>query len=168
MSVIDENGYYRGGMIIPGMWVSVNALSSMAAQLPNIDLTGKRAVVVGRSLVIGKPVSLMLIGENATVTVCHTKTKDLAGELKAADIIVASAGVAKMITSDMVSPGQVIIDVGMNTDENGNLCGDVDYEGVSGIVDSITPVPGGVGAVTTSVLLKNTVEGAFRINHDKL
>ncbi|SCW65190.1 methylenetetrahydrofolate dehydrogenase (NADP+) / methenyltetrahydrofolate cyclohydrolase [Ruminococcaceae bacterium YRB3002] len=134
----------------------------------NIDLTGKRAVVVGRSLVIGKPVSLMLIGENATVTVCHTKTKDLAGELKAADIIVASAGVAKMITSDMVSPGQVIIDVGMNTDENGNLCGDVDYEGVSGIVDSITPVPGGVGAVTTSVLLKNTVEGAFRINHDKL
>ena len=133
-----------------------------------IDLTGKRVTVVGRSLVIGKPVSLMLMADNATVTICHTRTKDLPEELKKADIIVASAGSAKMITGDMVSPGQIIIDVGMNNDEDGKLGGDVDYEAASAIVDSITPVPGGVGAVTTSVLLQNTVEGAARLNNGKL
>ena len=134
----------------------------------NIPVEGKRVTVVGRSLVIGKPVSLMLTKENATVTVCHTRTKDLVGEIKRADILIAAAGKAKMITADMVAPGQVVIDVGMNVDEDGKLCGDVDYEAVSGIVDSITPVPGGVGAVTTSVLLQYTVEGATRLNDDKL
>ena len=129
-----------------------------------IPLKGKKVTVVGRSLVIGKPVSLLLIGENATVTVCHTKTVDLQAECKAADIIVAAAGVAKMLTADYVRPEQIVIDVGMNTDENGKLCGDVDYENVAPIVDAITPVPGGVGSVTTSVLLDYTVTNAAKMN----
>ena len=118
--------------------------------------------LIGRSLVIGKPVALMLIAGNATVTVCHTKTADLKAECKAADIIVAAAGKAKMITADYVREGQIVIDVGMNVDENGKLCGDVDFAGVSEIVDAITPVPRGVGSVTTSVLLANTVTNASR------
>ena len=127
-----------------------------------IDIKGKKVTVIGRSLVIGKPVALMLIAGNATVTVCHTKTADLQAECKAADIIVAAAGKAKMITKDFVKPGQIVLDVGMNVDEDGKLCGDVDFAGVSEIVDSITPVPRGVGSVTTSVLLKNTVTNAAR------
>lgn len=127
-----------------------------------IETKGKKITVIGRSLVIGKPVALMLIGANATVTVCHTKTADLKAECQAADIIVAAAGVAKMVTSDFVKPGQIVLDVGMNVDEEGKLCGDVDFAGVSEIVDSITPVPRGVGSVTTSVLLKNTVTNASR------
>lgn len=127
-----------------------------------IETKGKKITVIGRSLVIGKPVALMLIGANATVTVCHTKTADLKAECQAADIIVAAAGVAKMVTSDFVKPGQIVLDVGMNVDEEGKLCGDVDFTGVSEKVDSITPVPRGVGSVTTSVLLKNTVTNASR------
>lgn len=127
-----------------------------------IELKGKKVTVVGRSLVIGKPVSMLLLSENATVTICHTKTADLKVECKAADIIVACAGVAKMLTSDYVREGQIVIDVGMNVDENGKLCGDVDFEEVSKIVDAITPVPRGVGSVTTSVLLKHTVLSADR------
>lgn len=127
-----------------------------------IELKGKKVTVVGRSLVIGKPVSMLLLSENATVTICHTKTADLKAECKAADIIVACAGVAKMLTSDYVREDQIVIDVGMNVDENGKLCGDVDFEEVSKIVDAITPVPRGVGSVTTSVLLKHTVLSADR------
>lgn len=127
-----------------------------------IDIKGKKVTVIGRSLVIGKPVALMLIAGNATVTVCHTRTADLKAECKAADIIVAAAGKAKMITADYVREGQIVIDVGMNVDENGKLCGDVDFAGVSEIVDAITPVPRGVGSVTTSVLLANTVTNASR------
>lgn len=129
-----------------------------------IPLKGKKITVIGRSLVIGKPVAVMLIKENATVTVCHTKTADLKAECLAADIIVAAAGAAKMLKADFVRPGQVVIDVGMNTDEEGKLCGDVDFAPVSGIVDAVTPVPRGVGSVTTSVLLKNTVINAVRMN----
>ena len=131
-----------------------------------IETKGKNVTVIGRSLVIGKPVTLLLIAANATVTVCHTKTRDLKAECQRADIIVAAAGVAKMLTKDYVRPGQVVIDVGMNVDENGKLCGDVDYAEVSEIVDKITPVPGGVGAVTTSVLMKYTVNNAVRMNPD--
>lgn len=127
-----------------------------------IDIKGKKVTVIGRSLVIGKPVALMLIAGNATVTVCHTKTADLKAECQAADIIVAAAGKAKMITAEYVRPGQTVIDVGMNVDEEGKLCGDVDFAGVSEIVDAITPVPRGVGSVTTSVLLANTVTNAAR------
>ena len=127
-----------------------------------IELKGKKVTVVGRSLVIGKPVSMLLMGENATVTICHTKTADLKSECKAADIIVACAGVAKMLNNEYVREGQYVIDVGMNVDENGKLCGDVDFASVSEIVEGITPVPRGVGSVTTSVLLKHTVNGALR------
>lgn len=129
----------------------------------DIETKGKKVTVVGRSLVIGKPVALMLIKENATVTVCHTRTADLKAECQAADIIVAAAGVAKMIKSEYVRPGQVVLDVGMNVDEEGKLCGDVDFANCCEIVDAITPVPRGVGSVTTSVLLRNTVTNAARL-----
>ena len=128
----------------------------------DIPLTGKKVTVVGRSLVIGKPVALMLIKENATVTVCHTRTADLKAECRAADIIVAAAGKARMLTKEFVSEGQVVIDVGMNVDEEGKLCGDVAFAEVADTVDKITPVPRGVGSVTTSVLLKNVVTGAVK------
>lgn len=127
-----------------------------------IDTKGKKVTVVGRSLVIGKPVALLLITANATVTVCHTKTENIQQECKNADIIVACCGVAKMITPDYVKPGQIVIDVGMNVDSEGKLCGDVDYEKASEIVDAITPVPGGVGSITTAILLKHVVNNAER------
>lgn len=125
-----------------------------------IDATGKKAVIVGRSLVVGKPLAMMLLGKNATVTVCHTKTANLAGECRQADILIACAGVAKMITAEHVHPGQIVIDVGINM-ADGKLCGDVDYEAVADKVKAITPVPGGVGTVTTSVLLKHTIRSAM-------
>lgn len=125
-----------------------------------IDLTGKRVVIVGRSMVVGKPLAMLMLAKNATVTVCHTRTKNLAGECKNADIIVACAGVARMITAGYVSVGQVVIDVGINI-VDGKLCGDVDYDCVAPIVDAATPVPGGVGTITTSVLLKHTVNSAL-------
>ena len=125
----------------------------------DIDLTGKKVTVVGRSMVVGKPVSMLLLSQNATVTICHTKTVNLQEECRKADIIVACAGVPKMITSDFVREGQVVIDVGIHVVDD-KLCGDVDYESVSEIVDAITPVPGGVGSVTTTVLLKHTVMSA--------
>lgn len=124
-----------------------------------IDLTGKKVTVVGRSMVVGKPVAMLLLSKNATVTICHTKTQNLQEECKSADIIVACAGVPKMITSDFVREGQVVIDVGIHVVED-KLCGDVDYDSVSEIVDAITPVPGGVGSVTTTVLLKHTIMSA--------
>ena len=125
-----------------------------------IDIKGKKVTVVGRSLVIGKPVSMLLLKENATVKVCHTKTEDLKAECQWADIVVACAGKAKMLDADYFRAGQTVIDVGMNVDEEGKLCGDVDYASVSEIVDAITPVPRGVGSVTTSVLLRAVVQNA--------
>ena len=125
----------------------------------NIDLIGKKVTVVGRSMVVGKPVAMLLLSKNATVTICHTKTQNLKEECKKADIIVACAGVPKMITSDFVCEGQVVIDVGIHVVDD-KLCGDVDYDSVAEIVDAITHVPGGVGSVTTTVLLKHTVESA--------
>ena len=124
-----------------------------------VDLTGKKVTVVGRSMVVGKPVAMLLLGKNATVTICHTKTQNLQEECKKADIIVACAGVPKMITSEFVREGQVVIDVGIHVVDD-KLYGDVDYDSVCEIVDSITPVPGGVGSVTTTVLLKHTIESA--------
>ena len=125
-----------------------------------IETRGKKAVVIGRSLVIGKPVTLLLITENATVTVCHTKTTDLPSVAREADILIAAAGRAKTVTADYVRAGQVVIDVGINMDENGKLCGDVDFDAVEPIVSAITPVPGGVGAVTTSILAGHVVDAA--------
>ena len=125
-----------------------------------VDIKGKKVTVVGRSLVIGKPVAMLLLKENATVKVCHTKTEDLKSECQWADIVVACAGKAKMLDSSYFRAGQTVIDVGMNVDEEGKLCGDVDYASVSPIVDAITPVPRGVGSVTTSVLLRAVVRNA--------
>lgn len=125
-----------------------------------IDPKGKRSTVVGRSLVIGKPVAMMLMKRNATVTVCHTKTADMAGTCKNAEILVAAAGCAKMINKDFVAQDAVVIDVGINVDENGNLCGDVDFQDIEGRVAIATPVPGGVGSVTTSVLAKHLLKAA--------
>lgn len=128
-----------------------------------IDCTGKKAVVLGRSLVVGKPAAMMLLGKNATVTVCHTKTKDVAAVAREADILVSAAGVLKSLTKDYVRPGQVVIDVSINWDEaKGGIAGDAVYDEVEPIVEAITPVPGGVGAVTTSVLIGHVVEAAAR------
>lgn len=126
-----------------------------------IDLTGKRVAVIGRSLVIGKPVSVMLIARHATVTVCHTRTKDVPSITREADIIVSAAGVAGSLTRDFVRPGQIVIDVSINFDDNG-MCGDSVFSDVAPIVEKITPVPGGVGGVTSAVLISHVVEAAER------
>lgn len=127
-----------------------------------IDCTGKKAVVVGRSLVVGKPAAMMLLKKNATVTVCHTRTKDMPSVVKEADIVIVAAGRAGVLDDRYVSPGQIIIDVGINVNDQGKLCGDVAYDKVEPIVEAITPVPGGVGSVTTSVLVGHVVEAAAR------
>ena len=124
------------------------------------DLTGKRAVVVGRSLVVGKPLAMLLLGKNATVTLCHTRTADLAAECRRAEVLIAAAGRASMIGRDHLSPGQLVLDVGINVDEEGNLVGDVDFAAADAIVGAVTPVPGGVGAVTTSVLAAHVLQAA--------
>lgn len=124
------------------------------------ELKGKRAVVVGRSLVIGKPVSMLLLGRHATVTICHTRTADLAAECRRAEVLVAAAGKAGAVSAQCLASGQVVLDVGINVDENGNLVGDVDFAAAEATVDAITPVPGGVGAVTTSVLASHVIEAA--------
>ena len=127
-----------------------------------VELAGKNVAVIGRSLVIGRPVSMLLMNRNATVTICHSKTRDLPSICRNADIIIAAIGKPKFVGAEYVSEGQTVIDVGINVDENGNLCGDVDFEGVSGIVRAISPVPGGVGAITTAVLAKHVIESAER------
>lgn len=126
------------------------------------DLTGKEAVVVGRSNIVGKPQALMLLAKNATVTVAHSRTADLADVTRRADVLIAAVGRAKMITGDMVKPGALVIDVGMNRDENGKLCGDVDTASVMGIAGWVSPVPGGVGPMTIAMLMTNTVEAIER------
>ena len=128
-----------------------------------IDCTGKKAVVIGRSLVVGKPLGIMLMGKNATVTVCHTRTKDVPSITKEADIIVSSAGVLRSLTKEYVRPGQIVVDVSINWDEaKGGIAGDAVFEEVEPIVDAITPVPGGVGSVTTSISIGHVVEAAKR------
>ena len=123
------------------------------------NLAGKRVTVVGRSTVVGKPLAMLLLGMNATVTVCHTKTADTAAECRRADVVIACAGQARMVTDEYMSAGQIIIDVGINADGDG-ICGDVDYAAAQSIVAAATPVPGGVGAVTTAVLLSHIVRNA--------
>ena len=127
-----------------------------------IEVSGKECVVIGRSNIVGKPQAMLLLHENATVTVCHSKTRDLPSVCRRADILVSAVGKPKFVTADMVRNGAVVIDVGMNRDENGKLCGDVDFEPVSEKASYITPVPGGVGPMTITMLLKNTVTAAKR------
>lgn len=125
-----------------------------------IYLKGKSVVVVGRSLVIGKPVAMMLLGQHATVTICHTRTVDMPSVCKSADVLIVAAGRAGVVDEKFVKPGQIVIDVGININEEGKLCGDVQFDAVEPIVEAITPVPGGVGTVTTSVLAKHVIEAA--------
>jgi len=121
------------------------------------DLRGQHAVVIGRSNIVGKPMAMMLLAANATVTICHSGTKDLAAMTRQADIVVAAVGKRNVLTADMVKPGAVVIDVGMNRDDAGKLCGDVDFDGVKEVAGWITPVPGGVGPMTITMLLMNTL-----------
>jgi len=125
-----------------------------------VEVAGKRCVVIGRSNIVGKPMAMLLLHENGTVTVCHSRTQELAAICREADILVAAVGKAKFVTADMVKPGAAVIDVGMNRDENGKLCGDVDYASVEPIAGYITPVPGGVGPMTIAMLMKNTLMAA--------
>ncbi|MFM2119153.1 MAG: bifunctional methylenetetrahydrofolate dehydrogenase/methenyltetrahydrofolate cyclohydrolase FolD [Pseudomonadota bacterium] len=126
------------------------------------DLRGRHAVVIGRSNIVGKPMAMMLLAANATVTVCHSGTADLAAHTRQADVIVAAVGKRNVLTADMVKPGAVVIDVGMNRKDDGKLCGDVDFDGVKAVAGWITPVPGGVGPMTITMLLVNTLEAAER------
>ena len=126
------------------------------------NLRGKHAVVIGRSNIVGKPMALMLLQKDATVTVCHSRTADLKAQTLQADVIVAAVGKRNVLTADMVKPGAVVIDVGMNRNDEGKLCGDVDFEGVKNVAGWITPVPGGVGPMTITMLLVNTLEAAER------
>ncbi len=127
-----------------------------------LDLRGKHAVVIGRSNTVGKPMALLLLQANATVTICHSATPDIAHHTRQADVVVAAVGRRNTLTADMIKPGAVVIDVGINRDDEGKLCGDVDYAGVSQVASAITPVPGGVGPMTITMLLVNTIEAAER------
>lgn len=131
----------------------------------NISIEGKQCVVLGRSNIVGKPMSMLLLHKNGTVTVCHSRTKDLANVCKGADILVAAVGIPKFVKADMVKEGAVVIDVGINRDENGKLCGDVDFAEVEPLASYITPVPGGVGPMTIATLMKNTLT-AFKLQNN--
>ena len=130
----------------------------------DIDIAGKNCVVIGRSNIVGKPMAMLLLQQNGTVTICHSKTRDLAAHTRNADILVAAVGIPHFVTADMVKDGAVVIDVGMDRDESGKLCGDVDFGGVEPKASYITPVPGGVGPMTIATLLKNTVTAAKQQN----
>jgi methylenetetrahydrofolate dehydrogenase (NADP+) / methenyltetrahydrofolate cyclohydrolase len=127
-----------------------------------IDLVGSNAVVIGRSNIVGKPMAMLLLEAGATVTICNSKTRDLAAHTRNADVVVAATGKRNILTAEMTKPGAVVIDVGMNRDEAGKLCGDVDFAGVREVASYITPVPGGVGPMTITMLLVNTIEAAER------
>lgn len=130
----------------------------------DIDLRGKNVTVIGRSMVVGKPLAMLLLSKNATVTICHSRTKDLPEVCRQADILIAAVGRARMVNAKFVKPGAVVIDVGINVDEKGKMCGDVDFDAVSEIAEAVTPVPGGVGGITTAVLAQNVLKAAQRQN----
>jgi methylenetetrahydrofolate dehydrogenase (NADP+)/methenyltetrahydrofolate cyclohydrolase len=145
---------------LPGYWpCTPHGCMKMLEHIGYL-LKGKHAVVIGRSNIVGKPMALMLLQEHATVTICHSATPDLKAHTLQADVIVAAVGKRNVVTADMVKPGAVVIDVGMNRDDAGKLCGDVDYEGVKQVASHITPVPGGVGPMTITMLLVNTLASA--------
>ncbi|MSQ65232.1 MAG: bifunctional methylenetetrahydrofolate dehydrogenase/methenyltetrahydrofolate cyclohydrolase FolD [Limnohabitans sp.] len=147
---------------LPGFWPCTPHGCMKMLEHIGYSLRGKHAVVIGRSNIVGKPMALMLLQQNATVTVCHSATADLKAHTLKADVIVAAVGRRNVLTADMVKPGAVVIDVGMNRDDEGKLCGDVDFAGVSRVASHITPVPGGVGPMTITMLLVNTLESAER------
>jgi len=145
---------------LPGYWPCTPHGCMKMLEHIGYDLRGKHAVVIGRSNIVGKPMALMLLQQNATVTVCHSATPDLKVHTLQADVVVAAVGKRNVLTADMVKPGAVILDVGMNRDDQGKLCGDVDFEGVKQVASFITPVPGGVGPMTITMLLVNTLASA--------
>ena len=145
---------------LPGYWPCTPHGCMKMLEHIGYSLKGKHAVVIGRSNIVGKPMALMLLQEHATVTICHSATPDLKVHTLQADVIVAAVGKRNILTADMVKPGAVVIDVGMNRDDAGKLCGDVDYEGVKQVASHITPVPGGVGPMTITMLLVNTLASA--------
>ena len=147
---------------MPGFWPCTPYGCMRMLQSAGIDPKGKHAVIVGRSNIVGKPMALMLLSRSATVTICHSATKDLKALTLQADVIVAAVGKRNVLTADMVKPGAVVLDVGMNRNDEGKLCGDVDFEGVKNVAGWITPVPGGVGPMTITMLLVNTLEAAER------
>jgi methylenetetrahydrofolate dehydrogenase (NADP+)/methenyltetrahydrofolate cyclohydrolase len=147
---------------MPGFWPCTPHGCMKMLESIGYSLSGKHAVVIGRSNIVGKPMALMLLAQNATVTICHSRTVNLKAMTLQADVIVAAVGQRNTVTADMVKPGAVVIDVGMNRNEAGKLCGDVDFEAVRHIAGHITPVPGGVGPMTIAMLLVNTLESARR------
>ena len=147
---------------LPGFWPCTPHGCMKMLESIGYTLSGKHAVVIGRSNIVGKPMALMLLAQNATVTICHSRTANLKALTLQADVIVAAVGQRNTVTADMVKPGAVVIDVGMNRNEAGKLCGDVDFEGVRQVAGHITPVPGGVGPMTIAMLLVNTLESAKR------
>ncbi len=146
----------------PGFWPCTPYGCMKMLESIGFDLRGKHAVVIGRSNIVGKPMALMLLQKNATVTICHSATRDLKAMTLQADVVAAAVGKRNVLTADMVKPGAVVIDVGMNRNDEGKLCGDVDFEGVRQVAGWITPVPGGVGPMTRAMLLVNTLEAAER------
>jgi methylenetetrahydrofolate dehydrogenase (NADP+)/methenyltetrahydrofolate cyclohydrolase len=163
----DVDGFHvasAGALMVgqPGFWPCTPYGCMKMLESIGYDLRGKHAVVIGRSNIVGKPMAMMLLQQNATVTVCHSATPDLKAMTLQADVIVAAVGKRNVLTADMVKPGAIVIDVGMNRDDAGKLCGDVDFAGVSRVAGYITPVPGGVGPMTITMLLVNTLEAAER------
>ncbi len=147
---------------MPGFWPCTPYGCMKMLESIGYELRGKHAVVIGRSNIVGKPMALMLLAKSATVSICHSATLDLGAMTRQADVIVAAVGKRNVLTADMVKPGAVVIDVGMNRNDEGKLCGDVDFEGVKQVAGWITPVPGGVGPMTITMLLVNTLEAAER------
>ena len=147
---------------MPGFWPCTPYGCMKMLESIGYELKGKHAMVIGRSNIVGKPMALMLLQQNATVTICHSGTRDLGALTRQADVIVAAVGKRNVLTADMVKPGAVVIDVGMNRNDEGKLCGDVDFAGVREVAGWITPVPGGVGPMTITMLLVNTLEAAER------
>lgn len=163
----DVDGFHvasAGALMVgqPGFWPCTPYGCMKMLESIGYDLRGKHAVVIGRSNIVGKPMALMLLQKNATVTICHSATADLKAMTLQADVIVAAVGKQNVLTADMVKPGAVVIDVGMNRNEAGKLCGDVNFDGVKEVAGYITPVPGGVGPMTITMLLVNTLQAAER------
>ena len=148
---------------MPGFWPCTPYGCMKMLESIGYDLRGKHAVVIGRSNIVGKPMALMLLQKNATVTICHSGTQNLKALTLQADVIVAAVGKRNVLTADMVKPGAVVLDVGMNRNDEGKLCGDVDFAGVKEVASYITPVPGGVGPMTITMLMVNTLESAERL-----
>ncbi len=163
----DVDGFHvasAGALMVgqPGFWPCTPYGCMKMLESIGYDLRGKHAVVIGRSNIVGKPMAIMLLQQDATVTICHSRTPDLKAQTLQADVIVAAVGKRNVLTADMVKPGAVVIDVGMNRDDAGKLCGDVDFDGVKEVAGWITPVPGGVGPMTITMLMVNTLESAER------